>query len=73
MENKVYKISIIWKVRNEKIKEFKIKIIPSCTQSLWRLNICFVFVPGRVAQSEAPLNQEPEVLGSIPGLVTYFR
>ena len=29
--------------------------------------------PGRVAQSVAPLTQEPEVPGSIPGPATYFR
>ena len=30
-------------------------------------------LPGRVAQSEARLTQEPEVPGSIPGPATYFR
>ena len=29
--------------------------------------------PGRAAQSVACLTKEPEVLGSIPSLVTYFR
>ena len=29
--------------------------------------------PGRVAQSVGHLTRKSEVLGSIPGLVTYFR
>ena len=29
--------------------------------------------PGRVAQSEGHLTRKSEVLGSIPGLATYFR
>ena len=31
------------------------------------------FKPGRVAQSVGHLTRMPEVLGSIPGLATYFR
>ena len=34
--------------------------------------ICFIS-PGRLAQSVGHLTRKSEVLGSIPGLATYFR
>ena len=37
------------------------------------LFILFCFEPGDVAQSVAPLTQEPEVPSLIPGPATYFR
>ena len=33
----------------------------------------FCLLPGRVAQSVGHLTRKSEVLGSIPGLATYFR
>ena len=33
----------------------------------------FFFLPGRVAQSVGHLTRKSGVLGSIPGLATYFR
>ena len=35
--------------------------------------LLFMFMPGRVAQSVGHLTRKSEVLGSIPGLATYFR
>ena len=42
---------------------------------LTNINIssALTFSPGRVAQSVGHLTRKSEVLGSIPGLATYFR
>ena len=36
-------------------------------------SMCFLSKPGRVAQSVGHLTRKSGVLGSIPGLATYFR
>ena len=36
-------------------------------------NRLFIHLPGHVAQSVGHLTRKSEVLGSIPGLTTYFR
>ena len=40
---------------------------------LLKLFSYILFTPGRVAQSVGHLTRKPGVLGSIPGLATYFR
>ena len=43
---------------------------------MWRVVftvILVIFAPGRVAQSVGHLTRGPGVLGSMPGLATYFR
>ena len=42
-------------------------------QSNCKLIMVLRFPPGRVAQSVGPLTRKSGVLGSIPGLATYFR
>ena len=43
-------------------------------RTLFQRCLCIgLSAPGRVAQSVGHLTRKPEVLGSIPGLVTYFR
>ena len=37
------------------------------------LGVCQILWPGRVAQSVGHLTRKSGVLGSIPGLATYFR
>ena len=40
---------------------------------LWKPTSSHLYEPGRVAQSVGHLTRKPGVLGSIPGLATYFR
>ena len=42
-------------------------------QTMLYLSLIFVLAPGRVAQSVGHLTRKSGVLGSIPGLATYFR
>ena len=37
------------------------------------ISVCTIGMPGRVAQSVGHLTRKSGVLGSIPGLATYFR
>ena len=39
----------------------------------FNISVIALFVPGRVAQSVGHLTHKSGVLGSIPGLATYFR
>ena len=48
------------------IPEFEIYRLP-----FWKVSL--LFLPGRIAQSVGHLTRKAGVLGSIPGLATYFR
>ena len=45
----------------------------SLVYALWLQQTSITLVPGRVAQSVGHLTRKSGVLGSIPGLATYFR
>ena len=45
----------------------------SCRIDTWRYVVIFPNEPGRAAQSVGHLTRKSGILGSIPGLATYFR
>ena len=49
------------------------KVLINCVDARAGLSEFSMFAPGRVAQSVGHLTRKSGVLGSIPGLATYFR